>query len=105
LGEEGCTLARLIAEEAGESLEVAATRIWGARECIKKAGLPIPSTLTLLRQEGPLVWLQTHSAPARQAGRPIFVATWALTTQEIPDPLVISILAAAAPVQSPTPAR
>lgn len=104
LGEEGCTLARLIAEEAGESLEVAATRIWGARECIKKAGLPIPSNLTLLRQEGPLVWLQTHSAPARQAGRPIIVATWALTTQEIPDPLVISILAAAAPVQSPTPA-
>jgi len=102
LGEEGFTLAQLISQEAGESLQVAATRIWSARECIKKAGLPVPFRLTLLRQEGPMVWLHTHSAPVRDAGRSITIATWVLATQEIADPLVIAILAGAAPVGSPS---
>lgn len=107
LGKEGFTLAQLISQEAGESLQVAATRIWSARECIKKAGLPVPFRLTLLRQEGPMVWLHTHSAPALEAGRSITIATWVLATQEIADPLVIAILAGAAPVAArpPAPAR
>jgi enediyne polyketide synthase len=97
LGEDSYKLALLIAREAGEPLEVAATRIWSAQECMKKAGLPSAISLTLLRQESPLVWLQTHSAPSLDRSQPIAIATWAVTTQEIPDPLVISILAAMVP--------
>jgi hypothetical protein len=50
------------------------------------------------------VWLHTHSAPVRDAGRSITIATWVLATQEIADPLVIAILAGAAPVAARPPA-
>ena len=103
LGAEGFNLAQLIALEAGEALEVAATRIWSARECMKKAGLPSPTSLTLIRQESPLVWLHTHTAPSLEASQSIAIATWAVTTQESPDPLVISILSGVVPERTALP--
>ena len=39
LGLERFTLAELVAHENAESIDVAATRIWSASECLKKAGL------------------------------------------------------------------
>ncbi|MGA4846741.1 SDR family NAD(P)-dependent oxidoreductase [Streptomyces sp. G5(2025)] len=38
LGADGASLARLIAAERGEGLNIAATRVWGAIECLRKAG-------------------------------------------------------------------
>ncbi|MEU3370549.1 type I polyketide synthase [Streptomyces sp. NPDC006660] len=38
LGAEGHALAELIAGERGEDLSTAATRVWGAQECLRKAG-------------------------------------------------------------------
>jgi enediyne polyketide synthase len=39
LGTERIWLAKLIAEETGESLDHSATRVWAAGECLKKAGV------------------------------------------------------------------
>jgi len=40
LGQHEFQLAMRLAEEAGEDLAVAATRVWTAKEALKKAGLP-----------------------------------------------------------------
>lgn len=49
LGYERLELAQVIAREAGESLSVAATRVWAAAECLKKAGAMVDAPLTLAR--------------------------------------------------------
>ncbi|MBF0110402.1 MAG: SDR family NAD(P)-dependent oxidoreductase [Magnetococcales bacterium] len=48
LGTEGLKLARVIAEMTRERLDVAATRVWTAREAMKKAGLPSGAPLTVI---------------------------------------------------------
>ncbi|MBO0858051.1 MAG: SDR family NAD(P)-dependent oxidoreductase [Chloracidobacterium sp.] len=47
LGENGLRLARLIASETAEELSSAATRVWTARESLRKAGAIAPGPLTL----------------------------------------------------------
>lgn len=47
LGEQRLHLAHRIAAEAREELDRAATRVWSAAECIKKAGLPVAQPLKL----------------------------------------------------------
>jgi enediyne polyketide synthase len=99
LGDAGLNLAQLLAHESGEALEVAVTRIWCARECLKKAGLPFQNTLTLHRHQQPMVWLQSHSPSCLGESTPLAIATWVLTTRELPDPIVIAILTEATPSQ------
>ena len=103
LGEAGLGLAQLIAQETGDSLEVAATRIWCARECLKKAGLGFHNPLSLQRTEQPLVWLQSSDVPSLEKRRTSLIATWVLTTREIVDPIVIAILTESEALQYPTP--
>ncbi len=47
LGGDGVRLAEHIAREAGEELDAAATRVWCARECLRKAGMPHDTPLVL----------------------------------------------------------
>ncbi len=47
LGEERWLLAERIAAQTGESIDVAATRLWGALEALKKAGLPPGAPLVI----------------------------------------------------------
>jgi enediyne polyketide synthase len=46
LGHEYYQLARVIMDLAGEDMDTAATRAWGAGECLKKSGAPDQSPLT-----------------------------------------------------------
>ncbi|MBF0630819.1 MAG: SDR family NAD(P)-dependent oxidoreductase [Magnetococcales bacterium] len=48
LGVEGMKLATVVAGMTRERLEIAATRIWTARESMKKAGLPSGAPLTVI---------------------------------------------------------
>lgn len=57
LGEPGLRLALAVAGAAGEGLDVAATRVWCARECIKKAGLASDTPLVLDTADGDAVCL------------------------------------------------
>ena len=45
LGSDRFGLAKFVVAETKEPLDVAATRVWAAAECLKKAGAPIPTPL------------------------------------------------------------
>ena len=47
LGEDRFKLAERLAREKSEGMDTAATRLWAATECLKKAGLPVGAALTL----------------------------------------------------------
>lgn len=52
LGAASSDLARLVATETGEDFDTAATRIWTARECLKKAGFVPTAPLTFQQYAG-----------------------------------------------------
>ncbi len=65
LGENSFNLAEVISQENHEDFNMAATRIWSAKESIKKAGLSldIPLTLSSFSQQltplSPILWLSS----------------------------------------------
>lgn len=77
-------LAALIAGDRDESAHTAATRVWGAVECLRKVGLPADSPLTLT-PGGPDGWVVLASGPLR-------VATFATSLVDIPQPVVFTVL-------------
>jgi enediyne polyketide synthase len=52
LGSESFALAELVARLSGEALDSAATRVWTARECMKKAGASEATPFTLGSADG-----------------------------------------------------
>lgn len=66
LGPERFAFAELVASESGESVDAAATRVWTACECLKKAGAGTDASLTLERRggEGWLLFRAGHLAIA-----------------------------------------
>jgi enediyne polyketide synthase len=85
LGADGLELARLIASGRGESLSVAATRVWGAIECLRKTGHAI---VTLVDASGPEAgrWVVLSSGSAR-------IASFATRLNETSEPVVFTMLA------------
>jgi enediyne polyketide synthase len=82
LGEQRFALARAVAREVEEELATAATRVWGVMECLKKAGAPADTPLTLdaCHADG---WVTiragarraaTYAAPLRGAARRVVIA-------------------------------
>lgn len=84
LGSERFALAELIAQEAGECSQKAATRVWTAIECLKKAGAAPDAPLLLDASIGD-GWV------VLSAGRSS-IATLATTVRDAPSPLVIAVL-------------
>lgn len=83
LGAELVSVRDLVAERVGESGHVAATRLWGALECLRKSGGTGRSlTLEEVRDHG---WVVLSSGDAR-------VATWVTTLNANPDPVVFAVL-------------
>jgi len=77
LGPDGLALARLVAAERGEDLSLAATRVWGAAECLRKTGRATVSlTASEAASAGP--WTALRSGAARIAS----FATQLLGTSE-----------------------
>jgi enediyne polyketide synthase len=66
LGAEQLALARLIQRERGESLSIAATRVWGAVECLRKIGRAVPGPITLAQSHAD-GWVSLDSGPAKIA--------------------------------------
>ncbi|MFC3980127.1 type I polyketide synthase [Streptosporangium jomthongense] len=77
-------LAELVAMELGGSLDAAATRVWAAAECLRKAGLPpgAPLTWTSERRDA---WTVLASGGLR-------VATLVTTLRDAVEPVVFAIL-------------
>jgi len=77
-------LAELIQRELGEELSLAATRVWGAVECLRKTGRALTGPVTLA-QPGPSGWVLLRSGQAK-------IATFATHLRNEPDPVVFTIL-------------
>ncbi|MBJ6763934.1 SDR family NAD(P)-dependent oxidoreductase [Myxococcaceae bacterium JPH2] len=84
LGPERSALAELVAREHGEDLASAATRVWTAIECLKKAGLPAATRLAIAGAE-PDGWIVFGAGSRR-------VATLRTHLREHPGPLVLATL-------------
>ncbi|MEV4711645.1 type I polyketide synthase [Micromonospora sp. NPDC049374] len=78
------TLARLVATEAGESTDVAATRVWTAVECLQKVGRPTAGPLTLRAVVDPC-WVTFDAGNLR-------IATLATTLRDAGEPVVLAVL-------------
>ncbi|WP_119728793.1 type I polyketide synthase [Thermomonospora amylolytica] len=77
-------LAELVAREADETADTAATRVWTAVECLRKAGVAVDAPLTLTAEErGP--WRVFASGRLR-------IATLATTLKGLPEPVVFAVL-------------
>ncbi|OOC53324.1 erythronolide synthase [Nocardiopsis sinuspersici] len=74
----------LVAQQVGESVHTAATRVWGALECLSKAGEPCRALV--LDSVGEHGWTVLSNGEAR-------VATWATILNGVPDPVVFTVLA------------
>jgi enediyne polyketide synthase len=84
LGSEHFPLAELVAREREESLPTAATRVWGAVECLRKVGQAVvgPITLAESRPDG---WVLFGSGEAQ-------IATFPTYLRDEATPIVFSIL-------------
>ena len=83
LGGQQLAVRDLVAEEAGEPASVAATRVWSALECLRKAGVTAQAlTLDRCEQEG---WVVLSNGNAR-------IATWVTTVNDVPDQVVFAVL-------------
>ena len=84
LGDQGWALAEQLTLEGGGSLDVSATRVWSARECLKKAGAtPLaPLVLGRARSDG---WVCLNSGPRT-------LATFVAAVRGAKTPLVLAFL-------------
>jgi enediyne polyketide synthase len=84
LGADQLGVRDLVAADAGEPASVAATRIWSALECLRKAGVTTQAlTLDRIEPEG---WVVLSDGESR-------IATWVTTVNDIPDQVVLAVLA------------
>ncbi|MPZ81276.1 MAG: SDR family NAD(P)-dependent oxidoreductase [Actinophytocola sp.] len=83
LGERQIGVCDLVATEAGESASTAATRVWSALECLRKAGITTQAlTLDRVDQEG---WVLLSDGDTR-------IATWVTTVNDVSEPVVFAVL-------------
>jgi len=84
LGAEHFALAKLVRRERGEELSVAATRVWGAIECLSKIGRAVagPITLAESRLDG---WVLLRAGQAQ-------IATFPAHLRDRTNPVVFTIL-------------
>ncbi|HKR48292.1 MAG TPA: SDR family NAD(P)-dependent oxidoreductase, partial [Pseudonocardiaceae bacterium] len=84
LGAAQLPVCALLVSEAGDTPAVAATRIWGALECLRKSGATAQAlTLDRVYPDG---WVVLSSGDAT-------IATWVTTVNQRPDPVVFVVLA------------
>lgn len=84
LGAAQLPLRDLIAAETGEGASLAATRVWSALECLRKAGITGQAlTLDRVDTEG---WVVLSDGDAR-------IATWVTTLNDVADDVVFAVLA------------
>ncbi|MER6288535.1 type I polyketide synthase [Streptomyces sviceus] len=84
LGADGFALAELVASERGEDLSLAATRVWGAQECLRKTG-HARAGLAEVAAPAPDKWVVLRSGAAR-------IATFPTTLRGRTAPVVFTML-------------
>lgn len=84
LGSAPSGLANLLVTETGEDFAVSATRVWGAIECLRKAGRASVEPLTLAEPPNGS-WVVLNSGSAR-------IATFVTALSELAEPVVFTML-------------
>jgi len=84
LSQDGFALSELIARETGEDINTVATRIWAARECLKKAGAVVAAPLML--------YSLTPDGWVRLASGKFILATYLASIRGIEDKIVFGLL-------------
>jgi enediyne polyketide synthase len=84
LGADLVALCKAVQRTAGDEPAVAATRVWGAVECIRKAGWALAQPLTFVGA-GPGRWVVLRSGQAS-------IATFATRLRDKPRPIVFAVL-------------
>ena len=84
LGERGHALARSLAAQAAEDPAVAGTRVWGAVECLRKAGHVLAEQL-VADAPGAAGWVTLRCGAAR-------IASFATRLHGRPEPVVFTLL-------------
>jgi enediyne polyketide synthase len=84
LGPDQYALAQLVARERGEELSLAATRVWGAVECLRKVGHASIEAVTAGEPRSDR-WVVFRSGAAR-------IATFHTTLRDVPEPVVFTML-------------
>ncbi len=81
---ERFALAGVIAQETTETLDIAATRIWSASECLKKAGAMVNAPLVLVEStaDGVIVLASGESA----------IVSFVVSVRDVEPPLVFGVL-------------
>jgi enediyne polyketide synthase len=97
LGEERFKLAEQISREKSGGLDTAATRLWTAIECLKKAGLPVGAPLTLESSTAD-GWVLLRSGA-------LVVATCAVAAANVKTVLVAAVAVRPAAASRPRRAR
>jgi len=85
LGQEPFALAQLLSSERCEELSVAATRVWGAVECLRKVGRARIEPITV-GEPSTDRWVDLRSGSAR-------IATFCTTVHDVAEPVVFTMLA------------
>jgi enediyne polyketide synthase len=84
LGREPFALAKLLSRERNEELSLAATRVWGAVECLRKVGRARIEPITVGEPRTDR-WVVLRSGTAR-------IATFPTTVGDVKEPVVFTIL-------------
>lgn len=84
LGVDGFALANLIARERGEGLSIAATRVWGAQECLRKIG-HARAELVEVSDQRTDQWVMLRSGSSQ-------IATFATAIRGLTEPAVFAML-------------
>lgn len=87
LGQERHQLAVLVAQEAHEAYQSAATRLWSASECLKKAGAPI-KTPVVFRSSTKDGWIMLQAGTRR-------IATYLMQTDAVEGLFSLAVCAGA----------
>ncbi|HEY0451202.1 type I polyketide synthase [Actinophytocola sp.] len=83
LGGDRIALRDLVVTEAGDAAATAATRVWSALECLRKAGVTTQAlTLDRVDEEG---WVLLSDGDTD-------IATWVTTVNDVQEPVVFAIL-------------
>ncbi|UXE62827.1 MAG: type I polyketide synthase [Woronichinia naegeliana WA131] len=92
LGQETLALAQLLTRETNESFDTIATRLWAAKECLKKVGAMPNAALAFTQATEQVIWFQSGIVLEKQLN--LAIATFVITLHNFDSPLVIALLIA-----------
>jgi enediyne polyketide synthase len=92
LRQETLALAQLLTRETNESFDTIATRLWAAKECLKKVGAMPNAALAFTQATEQVIWFQSVIVLEKQLN--LAIATFVITLHNFDSPLVIALLIA-----------